>query len=147
MNLERTLIYHFFLWKSAIFHPIKLSFDVEAAERILKVIYCLPLLLFSLLISWSSGPILDKRYCLCHTAYLGNAMMSDLQNAWVASSSTSPMQSVPPKHTNWHNRLLKITHVQMYTSTPELSPVHCKFFPYKKQGESLCPTGYPVICI
>ena len=28
-----------FLWKSAIFQPIKLTFDAEAAERILKVIY------------------------------------------------------------------------------------------------------------
>ena len=40
MNLEQTLIYQkFFIWKSAIFHPIKLPFDAEAAERILKVIY------------------------------------------------------------------------------------------------------------
>ena len=37
MNLERTLIYQiFFLWKSAIFHPIKLPFDAEDAEKIIK---------------------------------------------------------------------------------------------------------------
>ena len=28
-----------FLWKSAIFHPLKLPFDAEAAEKFLKVIY------------------------------------------------------------------------------------------------------------
>ena len=42
MNLERTLIYQkmfFFIKKSALFHPIKLPFDAEAAERILKIIY------------------------------------------------------------------------------------------------------------
>ena len=39
-NLEQTLIYPiFFFWKSAIFHPIKLPFDAEAAEKFLKVIY------------------------------------------------------------------------------------------------------------
>ena len=40
MNIEQTLIYQkIFVWKSAIFQPIKLPFDAEAAERILKVIY------------------------------------------------------------------------------------------------------------
>ena len=29
----------FVLWKSAIFHSIKLPFDVQAAEKILHVIY------------------------------------------------------------------------------------------------------------
>ena len=39
MNLEWTLIYQFFFMKKCgFFHPIKLSFDAEAAERILKVI-------------------------------------------------------------------------------------------------------------
>ena len=39
---KRTLICQkIFLWKSAIFHTIKLPFDAEAAERILKVIYYL----------------------------------------------------------------------------------------------------------
>ena len=39
IDLEHTLIYQkiFFLWKSAIFHQIKLPFDAKAAERILKV--------------------------------------------------------------------------------------------------------------
>ena len=33
-DLERMLIYQiFFLWKSAIFHSIKLPFDVQAAEK------------------------------------------------------------------------------------------------------------------
>ena len=42
LNLERTLIYqNFFLWKSVFFHPIKLPFDAKAAEKFLKVIYCL----------------------------------------------------------------------------------------------------------
>ena len=35
MNLEGT----FFLWKTVISHTIKLSFDAETAERILKVIF------------------------------------------------------------------------------------------------------------
>ena len=40
LDLERVLIYqNFFLWKSAIFHSIKLPFDVQAAEKILHVIY------------------------------------------------------------------------------------------------------------
>ena len=30
-----------FLWKSAIFHSIKLPFDAEVAEKILNVIYCI----------------------------------------------------------------------------------------------------------
>ena len=39
MNLERMLIYQkIFLWKSAIFHPIKPPFDAEAAEKFLKFI-------------------------------------------------------------------------------------------------------------
>ena len=37
-NLEGTLVYPF-LWKSAMFHPIKLPFNAEAAGRILKVVY------------------------------------------------------------------------------------------------------------
>ena len=38
MNLDQTMIYQKILWKSAIFHPIKLPFDAEAAEKFLKVI-------------------------------------------------------------------------------------------------------------
>ena len=39
LDLERMLIYQkIFLWKSAIFHLIKLPFDVQAAEKILHVI-------------------------------------------------------------------------------------------------------------
>ena len=34
------LIWQFFLWKSAIYHSIKLPFDAEVAEKILNVIYC-----------------------------------------------------------------------------------------------------------
>ena len=42
LDLERMLIYQKnFLWKSAILHSIKLPFDVQAAEKILHVIYCL----------------------------------------------------------------------------------------------------------
>ena len=38
-DLDRMLIYQeIFLWKSAILHSIKLSFDVQAAEKILHVI-------------------------------------------------------------------------------------------------------------
>ena len=41
-DLEWVLIYQlFFLWKSAIFDSIKLPFDVQAAEKILHVIYYL----------------------------------------------------------------------------------------------------------
>ena len=40
LDLEQMLIWQFFLWKIAIFHPIKLPFDAEAAEKFLKVIYC-----------------------------------------------------------------------------------------------------------
>ena len=41
LDLERMLIYQdFFLWKSAILYSIKLPFDVQAAEKILHVIYC-----------------------------------------------------------------------------------------------------------
>ena len=36
LDLERTK--NIFLWKSAIFHSIKLPFDVRAAEKILHVI-------------------------------------------------------------------------------------------------------------
>ena len=40
LDLEQMLIYQeFFLWKSAILHSIKLPFDVQAAEKILHVIY------------------------------------------------------------------------------------------------------------
>ena len=40
LDLERMLIYQeIFLWKSAILHSIKLPFDVQAAEKILHVIY------------------------------------------------------------------------------------------------------------
>jgi hypothetical protein len=40
LDLERKLIYQKKnLWKSAIFHSSKLPFDVEVAEKILKVIY------------------------------------------------------------------------------------------------------------
>ena len=38
LNLERRLIYQKINWKSANFHPIKLPFDAEAAEKFLKVI-------------------------------------------------------------------------------------------------------------
>ena len=42
LDLERVLIYQKnFLWKSAIFHSIKLPFDAEVAEKILNVIYYL----------------------------------------------------------------------------------------------------------
>ena len=42
LDLERMLIYQeIFLWKSAILHSIKLPFDVQAAEKILHVIYYL----------------------------------------------------------------------------------------------------------
>ena len=38
-DLERMLIWQFFfLWKSAIYHSIKLSFDVEVAEKTLNII-------------------------------------------------------------------------------------------------------------
>ena len=46
LDSERMLIYQEnFLWKSAILHSIKLplTFDVQAAEKILHVIYYLPL--------------------------------------------------------------------------------------------------------
>ena len=37
LDLERVLIYqNFFLWKSAIFHSIKLPFDAEVAEKFLN---------------------------------------------------------------------------------------------------------------
>ena len=40
LDLERMLIYQeIFLWKGAILHSIKLPFDVQAAEKILHVIY------------------------------------------------------------------------------------------------------------
>ena len=40
LDLERVLIYqNFFLWKSAIFHSIKLPFDAKADEIFLNVIY------------------------------------------------------------------------------------------------------------
>ena len=40
LDLELMLIYQkFVLWKSAIFHSIKLPFHVQAAEKILHVIY------------------------------------------------------------------------------------------------------------
>ena len=40
LDLEGMLIYQeIFLWKSAILHSIKLPFDVQAAEKILHVIY------------------------------------------------------------------------------------------------------------
>ena len=40
LDLERVLIYQkIFLWKSAIYHSIKLPFDVEVAKKFLNVIY------------------------------------------------------------------------------------------------------------
>ena len=40
LDLERMLIWqNFFLWKSAIFHSIKLPFDAEVAKKFLNVIY------------------------------------------------------------------------------------------------------------
>ena len=40
LDLEQMLIYQIcFLWKSALFHSINLPFDVQAAEKILHVIY------------------------------------------------------------------------------------------------------------
>ena len=39
LDLERMLIWQIFFWKSAIFHSIKLPFDVQSAEKILHVIY------------------------------------------------------------------------------------------------------------
>ena len=42
LDLERMLIWQKnFLWKSAIYHSIKLPFDAQAAEKILNVIYYL----------------------------------------------------------------------------------------------------------
>ena len=41
LDLERMLIWQFFLWKSAIFHSIKLPFDAEVDEKFLNVIYYL----------------------------------------------------------------------------------------------------------
>ena len=41
LDLERTLIWQSFLWKSAIFHSIKLPFDAEVDEIFLNVIYYL----------------------------------------------------------------------------------------------------------
>ena len=42
LDLERRLIWQkSFLWKSAIFHSIKLPFDAEVDEKFLNVIYCL----------------------------------------------------------------------------------------------------------
>ena len=39
LDIERMLIYpNFFLWKSAIYHLIKLSFDAEVAKKFLNVI-------------------------------------------------------------------------------------------------------------
>jgi len=38
LDLEQMLIWQFFLWKSAIYHSIKLPFDAEVAEKILNVI-------------------------------------------------------------------------------------------------------------
>ena len=41
LDLEWVLIWqNIFLWKSAIFHSINLSFDAQVAEKILNVIYC-----------------------------------------------------------------------------------------------------------
>ena len=41
LDLERMLIYQkIFLWKSVIYHSIKLPFDAEVAEEFLNVIYC-----------------------------------------------------------------------------------------------------------
>ena len=40
LDLERMLIWqNYFLWKSAIFHSIKLPFDAEVDEKFLNVIY------------------------------------------------------------------------------------------------------------
>ena len=43
LDLEQMLIWQFFLWKIAIFQPIKLPFDAEAAEKFLKVNYIISL--------------------------------------------------------------------------------------------------------
>ena len=40
LDLERMLIYQK-LWKSAIYHSIKLPFDAEVAKKFLNVIYCI----------------------------------------------------------------------------------------------------------
>ena len=41
LDLERMSIWQiYYLWKSAIYHSIKLPFDVEVAVKILNVIYC-----------------------------------------------------------------------------------------------------------
>ena len=40
LNLEHKSTKNIFLWKSAIFHSIKLPFDVEVAEKFLNGIYC-----------------------------------------------------------------------------------------------------------
>ena len=40
LDLDRMLIWQIFLWKSAIYHSIKIQFDAEVAEKILNVILC-----------------------------------------------------------------------------------------------------------
>ena len=54
LDLDRMLIYQeIFLWKSAILHSIKLPFDVQAAEKILHVIYWLAnMMLRKLALKW-----------------------------------------------------------------------------------------------
>ena len=63
-----------FLWKSAIFHSIKLPFDAEVAEKILNAIYWLPFLVeLSMFLQKKVNSLLlekisfDRKSSLVHT--------------------------------------------------------------------------------